>query len=349
MRNRIGPRLAATSVLGLVALLATASRADEFRLESATLPAPLVENGKPNVVIEASGALPIGDGRRFLVAHDKAPALHVVDLATGRLAGPPIASPKLPPLTATGPKWEGMAQDTEGNIYLIGSHSGKTDAERATRSTLLRFRLNDQNGDAPTIDDASVVRFEIARALETALKAQELDAEKVAKRKIEGLAVRESKAANGSTRRELLIGLREPGDKVRAYTADISTASPDADLALKPAFAFAADAREGVESQLTSMEYVPALGGLLVITASEDTDNVFHGNSLYFVADGATDRAEKIATFEVAMKAEGLAVLGVENRTGRTAVKLLITYDNDPHATKIPSRFQTVTLVRQGR
>ena len=95
------------------------------------------------------------------------------------------------------------------------------------------------------------------------------------------------------------------------------------------------------------MEYVPALGGFLVVTASEDEYNAFHGNTLWFVADGATDRAEKIATFEVAMKAEGLAVLGVEKNGSRTAVKLLITYDNDPHATRIPSRFQTATLVRE--
>ena len=49
------------------------------------------------------------------------------------------------------------------------------------------------------------------------------------------------------------------------------------------------------------------------------------------------------------MKAEGLAILGVEKTAERTAVKLLITYDNDPHATKIPSRFQTVTLVSEMR
>ena len=94
---------------------------------------------------------------------------------------------------------------------------------------------------------------------------------------------------------------------------------------------------------------MPALGGFLVVTASEDESNAFHGNTLWFVADGETSRAHKIATFEVAMKAEGLAILGVEKDAERTVVKLLITYDNDPHATKIPSRFQTVTLVREGR
>src|SRR5262249_41108714 len=35
--------------------------------------------------------------------------------------------------------------------------------------------------------------------------------------------------------------------------------------------------------------------------------------------------------------------------TAKTSVKLLITYDNDPHATKIPSRFQTATLVREDK
>ena len=94
---------------------------------------------------------------------------------------------------------------------------------------------------------------------------------------------------------------------------------------------------------------MPELAGSLVVTASEDEDNAFHGNTLWFVPDGEAAQAHKVATFEVAMKAEGLAILGVEKTGPRTAVKLFITYDNDPHATKIPSRFQTVTLVREAR
>jgi hypothetical protein len=49
------------------------------------------------------------------------------------------------------------------------------------------------------------------------------------------------------------------------------------------------------------------------------------------------------------MKCEGLAVLGVDGDAHRTAVKLLFTFDNDPHATRIPSRFSTATLVRETR
>ncbi len=340
--------LRSTFVLGAVMFAASVAAADELRLESASLPAPLLEAGKVNVVVEASGVEPIGDGRRFLVAHDKSPALHVVDTSTGRLVGEPLGSAKFPPQTKTGPKWEGMAVDSEGTFYVIGSHSGKTDEERGSRSTLLRFRLKD--GDVPVIDDASVVRWDIARSLEQALKVAGLDAKNVAKRKIEGLAIRERKQANGSIRRDLVIGLREPSDRVRAFETDITASpSPEAELPLKPTFAFEAEPREGVASQLTSLEYVRALGGFLVVTATEDADNAFHGNTLWFIADGQTSHAQKIAVFEVAMKAEGLAVLGVKEQGARTDVKLLITFDNDAHTTKIPSRFQTVTLVRESR
>ncbi len=40
------------------------------------------------------------------------------------------------------------------------------------------------------------------------------------------------------------------------------------------------------------------------------------------------------------MKCEGLAVLSAEGTSARTEVKLLLTYDNDPHATHIPSRLK---------
>jgi hypothetical protein len=347
-------------VLGLAGVLGlAAARADEprglaqasshgLRLEPTMLPAPLVDAGKVNTVIEASAVEPIGDGRRLLIAHDKTPALFIVDTATGRILGEPITSPRFPQLNGAGPKWEGMARDAEGAYYLIGAHNGKTDQERSTKSVLIRFRLKDS--EPPSLDDASIVHWDVSHSLENVLKAEGLSADEVAKRKVEGLAVRERKNAGGAASRELLIGLRAPTDKVRVFAADISNApSPDAELELKPAFSFTAEPREGQVSELTSLEYVPALAGCLVLTASEDEANAFHGNALWFVPDGETSHAQKISTFEVAMKAEGLAVLGVENDGRRTAVKLLITYDNDAHATKIPSRFQAATLVRDER
>jgi hypothetical protein len=329
----------------MLVLAPASASADEFRLEATTFPMPLMKDEKVDVVIEASGIEPISDGHRFLIAHDKHPALFVVDTASGRIIGEPITSAKFPePSKLGGPKWEGMARDSDGTYYIIGAHVGKTDDERASKSVLLRFRLKDS--DQPAIDDATVIRWDIARSLESVLMAQGLAPAEVGKRKIEGLAIRESKKADGSACREMVIGLREPSDKVRAFAADIGASpSPDAELELKPLFAFEAEPREGVASQLTSLEYVPALGGFLVVTATEDTTNTFHGNTLWFVADGETAHARKIGVFEVAMKAEGLAVLGVEKQGEKTAVKLLITFDNDPHATKIPSRFRTAILV----
>ena len=157
------------------------------------------------------------------------------------------------------------------------------------------------------------------------------------------------KGADGKvTSRHLAIGLREPGDKVRAFYADITNnPAADAELELKPLFAFASEPREGISSNLTSLEYVAELGGFLAVTATEDEENAFHGNTLWFIADGEADKATKVGTFEVAMKAEGLAVLGTQpEKDGRLVVRLLITFDNDPHTTKIPSRFQTANLIR---
>jgi hypothetical protein len=348
MRTSVNGLIRSAWLLGLIALVPAVARGDDFRLESVMLPVPLLDGDKVNTVIEASGVEPIGDGRHLLVAHDKDPALFIIDAKNGRILGEPLTSPHFPKKNDAGPKWEGMARDSDGNYYLIGAHNGKTDAERATKSVLIRFRLT--NTDSPTIDDASIITWHIGRTLEGALKDKGISAEEVAKRKVEGLSIREQKTDGAPARRELFIGLREPKDKIHVFVTDISgSPSPDAELELKPAFTFAADKREGEASELTSLEYVPALEGFLVIAASEDAANAFHGNTLWFVPDGETTRAHKIATFEVAMKAEGLAVLGAEKDGARTAVKLLIAYDNDAHATHIPSRIQHVTLVREAR
>lgn len=346
-------RVALSSTLAIAAVFpGSPAIAEEFRLEPATFPAPMVgPTGRPDGVIEASAVEPIGDGKRFLIAHDRSPALHVVDAATGRLVGEPITSTKFPPLTNKfPPKWEGMALDGDGNYYVIGAHVGKTDEERAAKSALYRFRLKDGDGPAPAIDDDSVIRWDVSRSLEAVLRAEGLDPARVARRKVEGLTIRDRKAGDGSTRRELVVGLREPSDRTRAFAADItSPPSPGAELDLEPVFSFEAGSREGVASQLTSLEHVPGLGGFLAVTATEDQANTFHGNTLWFVPDGETRVARKVADFEVSMKAEGLAVLGVVDEPRGKSVSLLISYDNDPHVTHIPSRFQKFRLVRERR
>jgi hypothetical protein len=338
-RLPILPLRATVVALGLAGLFAAVAWAHHYKLESISPAVPFLRDGKVDEVIEASGVALIGDGRRALVADEKAAALHVVEVSSGKLIGPPLESPKFSPSTGTVPEWEGMARDSEGNYSLVGSHSGKSDEERAAHSAVVRFRLSE--GESAAIDDASVVRWDITRSLEAALRGQGLDAGQVAKRKIEGLAVRE-----GGGRRELVFGLREPGDKVRAFAANITKApSSGAELELRLAFAFDAPRTEGVAGQLTSLEYVPNMGGFIVLTAAVDANNKFHGNTISYVSNGERRRATQHGTFETAMKAAGLAVLGVKQAGGQTEIKLLFTHDNDPHATKIPSRFQTALLI----
>ncbi len=116
MNLRFDRRLFASLILGAIGFVPSLANADDFRLESATLPTPILgEGGKVNTIIEASGVEPIGDGHRFLVAHDKHPALFVVDTATGRILGPPITSAKFPVASTSrrpevgrhGPRWRG--------------------------------------------------------------------------------------------------------------------------------------------------------------------------------------------------------------------------------------------------
>jgi hypothetical protein len=332
------PFCAATIGLGLVAVFAASVWAHHYHIESVSLPIPFLQDGRVDVVIEPAGVAPLADGRRVLVAHNESAALQVVDVATGALVGAPLSSPKFPPATGNGPEWEGMATDSDGYYYLVGSHTGKTDDERAAHSAVVRFRLKSQ--DPPAIDDASVVRWDITRSLEAALRAEGLDAAQVAKRKVGGLAVRE-----GGGRRELVIGLSEPTDQVRTFVANITAApASGASLELRPLFTFEAGRREGVAAQLASFEYVQAMNGFLILTTTVDANNTFHGNTLWYVANGETEGAREYETFEVAMKGAGLTVLKVEQAGRRTAIKILITYDNDPRTTKIPSRFQTVTI-----
>jgi hypothetical protein len=286
----------------------------------------------------------------------------VIDAATGRQVGPLVTSGKFPAETPKSSKWEAMARDSEGNYYLVGSHSGKTDDERQQHAKLIRFRLKTRSGKSGepatvAVDDNSVVSWNLAAPLIAALEREGLGTKAVDERKIEGLATREQAGPDGRRiRRELVIGLRQPDDLVRAFSADITTApAPDAELSLTRLFAFDPGEREGVRCQLTSLEYVPAWKGFLVVTATEDERNAFHGNTLWFVPDariarggGAPIAADRAWAFEVAMKAEGLCLL--PPAAGRPAdentLRLLITYDNDPHATHIPSRLQVVDLAR---
>ena len=121
--------------LALAALTMDRSKRRRLLVEPQTFPAPFYEAtgaAEPayrlDNVLEASGVQPIGDGRLLLVAHDKKVPLRVIDTATGRQVGPLLTSDRFPAETPKSSKWEGMAQDSEGNFYAIGSHSGKTQA-----------------------------------------------------------------------------------------------------------------------------------------------------------------------------------------------------------------------------
>jgi hypothetical protein len=313
-------------------------------------PARLLTNtdGSTSEAIEASGVAVLGDGTQVLVADDRTSALLVVETATGRIVGRPISAPGFPEDgdSKRRPKWEALARDDAGRFYAIGSHSG-TDEEKRARAYLLRFRMagTGTEVDPWRIDETSVRRWHVADALVELLRGEGLGDAALEARKVEGLTVRTHRGVDGRVeRRELVIGLREPGDKVRVARVDITDEPPTgAALRLEPLFAFEAGAREGTGLQLGSLEHVDLLGetGFAVVTTTEDADNRFHGNVLWFVPDDRLGSPRVLWEFEPEMKAEGIDALPA---TGAGEARFVVVYDNDPNKTQIPSRIQTITI-----
>lgn len=337
----------------LLSLLFSAgvASAEDFSVAPLGPPSPFLKPvaGSPgafevDATIEASAVEPVGDGRFLIVAHDKSAPLRLVEAATVREMGM-LSSPRFPAETPKSTKWEAMARDSDGGLYVVGSHSGKTEGEREQHRRLIRFRTVDGPGGLPAVDDASVTSWRIDAGLERALRALGVPDDAAARRKIEGLTIRET-----GGRRELVVGLREPDDLARAFVADVS-ASPDdgSELEFSPLFAFDPGSIGGVRRQLTSLEYVPAWRGFAVVTATEDAANAFHGNTLWFAPDAvaADDRPiapAKVWEFEPTLKAEGLAVLP---SPAPGVVRLAVAYDNDAHVTKAPGRLQLVDVSRR--
>ena len=335
--------------------------AGDFVVEKSGPPIPVLTaaSSKVDGVIEASAIASIGDGSLVLIAHDKTTEMFVAEAATGQIVGKPLTTPKFPNGAKIPPKWEGLTTDRAGNVYVIGTHGGKTDEERPSRSFLFKLRLiGGTQGSPVAIDETSVTRFRIEESLKKTLSETVKEKKAVDKRKIEGLAIRELPASrNQAASTVLAVGLREPGDLVRVLAADITNTPADKDaLSLRPLFQFDAGQREGVQSQLTSLEYVPEWQGFVVATATEDDQNIFHGNTLWFISDaqiaaGTTVKPQVIDVFEPAMKVEGITVIPVQEaqraNTNPNTVRFALSFDNDPHTTHIPSRLLHVVITKR--
>jgi hypothetical protein len=360
--------------LGLMVLLsALAVRAQEVQVEVAQPPVRFLtaDTGSEDKRIEPSGVEPIGDGNLLLVADDKNESLIVVEAATGRVKQSLSLS-----TFENRPKWEALARDDEGAYYIIGSHFVEDPAEEGAQkkltdvSRLFRFRLRSDvaGGTSFVIDSESSIEWDITDAL--AVEGYHRDPRKN-EVNIEGLTVRTLRDPAGHvTLRELVIGLREPHNPIRVYAANITELpAPNAKLALSPLFRFHAGRREGILSQLSSIDYLPAWNGFFILTSTEDKSNHYHGNTIWFLSDEkiAASRPaqvqpdklkladlrlvepQKVWVFGLEGKAEGLCVLSEEAASSGSQARrarLALVYDNDTEKTGNPGSLQFVTLLR---
>ncbi|MBK8809265.1 MAG: hypothetical protein IPN69_00830 [Acidobacteria bacterium] len=325
--------------------------AQTIQVETAEKPVPFLAQatGAADIKIEVSAVVSIDDaGELLLAADDENSKLLVIEAKTGRvidqlvLAG--IDKPK--------PKWEGLAKDDEGAFYVIGGHTVKKEEESdiaklKARSRVFRFFIieNDENPSGLGIDDSRILEWSVAESL---VKEEKINNPANIKIKTEGLAVKTLVDANGKvTKRELVIGMREPGDPVRVMTADITALPADgAKLDMRRLFTFSSGSVNGVAFRLSSIEYAQQWKGFLILTSTEDATNNFHGNALWFAPDAGlgspTFAPQKIWTFGDGIKAEGICVLPNADSSSKTMRAFLI-YDNDG---KTNSLLQSVVLAR---
>jgi hypothetical protein len=369
--QRILPALCAL-FLGLVMLIpGLVARAQEVQVEIAqpTVHFLTADIGREDHKIEPSGVAPIGDGSLLLVACDKNESLLVVELATGRVK----QSLSLATFDNR-PKWEDLAHDDEGNYYVIGSGFVEEPAEEGAQkklmnvSRLMRFRLRSDGaaGTPLAIDAESVIEWDISEAL--AAEGYHRDPRK--NDNIEGLTVRTLRDPLGHVKmRELVVGIREPQNVIRAYAAIITELpAPNAKLGLNPFFRFRAGKRAGIVSQLSSIDYLPEWNGFFILTSTEDRDNRFHGNTLWFLSDekiSASRPAElppdkvkladlrpvepqRVWLFGLDGKAEGISVLSEEVASSGSQARrarVALVYDNDTAKTGTLGLLQFITLL----
>lgn len=358
--------------LGLVILIPALARAQEIQVEVVQPPIRFIaaDTELEDEKLEPSGVAAIGDGSLLLVACDKSEGLIVVEAATGR-----VKQWLRIGTFEHGPKWEDLAHDDEGTYYVIGSRFVKDPAQAEGRkklkdmSRLMRFRLrNDAGGTSLIIDPASIVEWDISDGLAAVGYHRDPRKNEV---NIEGLTVRTLRDPLGQvTLRELVFGLREPQNPLRAYAADITELpAPNAKLALYPLFRFDAGERAGIRSQLSSIDYMPEWNGFLILTSTEDKSNRYHGNTLWFLSNEKISASrpallpydelkladlrlvdpQKVWVFGVDGKAEGVCILSEKtassNRQARSA-RVALVYDNDTAKTGIPGLLQFITLLR---
>ena len=342
----------------LILLLVSIAQGQEIKIENKS---DLIFYA-PHAAIESSAIEPLGKGDWLIIADDENTNFFVVD--AGKISSNTVTTQLLtfPKTFGEKAKWEALAQDDEGTFYVVGSHFAdpkkKKPAEKLlARSHLFRFKIKgDGSAAAPFQIDSEPLEWSVKKALiDEGIYNSDFNKNKA---KVEGLTVRVMRDAAGKLiRRELIFGLREPSDFVRAYVADITKLpAANAELVLRPLFKFkAGNSESNVPFKLSSLEYVPKWGGFLILTSTEDEKNAFHGNILWFLPDSqiVADKPkienlnfaepQKVWSFDNKSKAEGISVISEspsctafltspsDTKSGK--IRLAIVYDNDDEDT----------------
>lgn len=270
------------------------------------------------------------DGKFYLIANDKdkKASLLLARSDTGELVNKELP---IPGVTHSSGRellpydWEAMTGDRNGHYYLVGSYQ---DAPYNDSHYLLEFSLN--------TSESGVLSVSKVRSLTIKNRREELKTNRgLRDPQIEGLAFQQT-----GPQKKLIFGVRDDtSPTIFIFRANVGVSR---EIRLETFFAFKPEETAAprpptfVKWHLSSIEYVPGLG-YLILTSTEAA-NKFYGNALWFLSEAALD-AEKPAKdgfkyvsptwsrlFGGDMKAEGLHLISTQDRT---RIQAVIVFDND--------------------
>lgn len=262
-------------------------------------------------LLEASGVAVFDD--RLAIVSDKDNALYIVNT---EVPASPLTMIEVPEFPDEPAKFEDISFHRDsGYFYVIGAHNSTVPAFQKA----FRFKLR-REGDCwrPIQVEPLSISKDILNILDHLSD----------KNHVEGIAV------TGSTEAPtLFIGIRS-GKQGRFLVLEFSSERSGFVLQSSHKLSLSPTHASGDVAYHLSGLMVVSDSELLVLAASEDEFNSFHGNRVYIVDLHEWIQKSVTSEFALAQKAEGIAVWTAGKSKGRIA----IVFDNDRLNTGQPSR-----------
>ncbi|MCF6254025.1 MAG: DUF3616 domain-containing protein [Thiomicrorhabdus sp.] len=267
-----------------------------------------IERQSCGALSEPSGVVSLLDGRFLVVEDEKNKPIRLLshtgahsflsnDTALGTLAD-----------------LEGVAQDKQGFVYVITSHSRTKDGKRSkTREKLVRFRVDGQRvRDVTVVSHLRKEMVSLSKALKTAGKEQ--DVKQNSGFNIEGLSFDQDK-------KQLLIGLRSPVVNQKAVILVLKNPKAIFEQGARPHFKKTPIYLDLDKGGIRSITFDPYLNGYLIVSRYEKKGKKF---KLWWWSGNESEQPHRVRINGKLNLSNAEGITSVRDRGGK---KLMIVFD----------------------